>query len=73
MSFFSLFESKTFKYHFLPNQRKTIEVLLSKLSYNGKLLIKFDHFNKDKLSSLLLNSHCSDKKEIEKNCWVLSK
>ena len=50
-----------------------IDSLLKKVSGNGKLVIKFEHFKQDEIDSLLNRCKCSDKKLIYKKYWVLSK
>ncbi|MBA7510110.1 tRNA 5-carboxymethoxyuridine methyltransferase [subsurface metagenome] len=50
-----------------------IDSLLKKLSANGKLVIKFEHFKQDEIDPLLNGCMCSDKKLIYKKYWSLSK
>lgn len=56
----------------LEDKTGIIDSLLGRLSTNGKLLIKFEHFNKNEINSLLNSWSCSDKKLIYRSYWLLS-
>lgn len=58
---------------FFKDQVGIINRLLEKLSPQGKLLIKFEHFRNDQIASLLDGCSCSGSKAIYKKYWLLTK
>lgn len=61
--------------HLIDDKTEIIEHLLDKLATNGKLLIKFEHINKDMIDSILKKCKCPEKTLVfpNKKYWVLSK
>lgn len=61
--------------HLIDDKTEIIEHLLNKLTTNGKLLIKFEHINKDMVDSILKKCKCSEKTLVfpNKKYWVLGK
>ena len=59
--------------HFIKEKKETIINLLKKLKLNGKLIIKFEHFSKSHIDLLLNDIKCSNKKNLGKKHWILTK
>lgn len=57
----------------IEDKIEMIDSLLKKVSANGKLVIKFEHFKQNEIDSLLNSCKCSVKKLIYKKYWSLSK
>jgi precorrin-6B methylase 2 len=58
--------------HLIKDKIALINSLLKRLSDNGKLFIKFEHFDNEQIGSLLNSCQCSDKRAIHRQYWLLN-
>ena len=59
--------------HMISNKLEMINLLLTMLLPKGKLLIKFEHINKNSIRSLLNNIICNEKRLLYNDFWILVK
>jgi len=57
--------------HMIGNKAQVIKALMEKLANGGRILIKFEHFQKEQIDNLLSGIKASFKERLYKSYWVI--